>query len=70
MRKRVLLVIIFIFIQIISPVHAIKKDNTEVSILIPKYDWLSNQTIPISIYASNLALGEIISAQWELVDES
>tara|TARA_B100001113_G_C21116284_1_gene625485 strand:- start:679 stop:3201 length:2523 start_codon:yes stop_codon:yes gene_type:complete len=57
-------------VQLCSPVHAIKKENSQVSILIPKHDWLSNQTIPISVSATNLVTGEFIIAHWELYDET
>ena len=70
MRKRAIFIILIVFAQICFPVQATKKESPQLSIIIPKHDWLSNQTIPISISANNLVVGENITAKWELYDGS
>jgi len=69
MRKLTLFVIIILFAQICVPVTAIQGKSTDVSILIPRHDWLSNQTIPISVSASNLPSGILMYGNWSLDDE-
>ncbi|MAK05101.1 MAG: hypothetical protein CMA03_04355 [Euryarchaeota archaeon] len=70
MRKQTIFVIMIVFVHLFSPVHAVKKQTPEVSITLSKHDWLSNETIPIYVYASDLVLGDFISANWQLYDET
>ena len=70
MRKLTIFVIIVFFVQICVPVMAIQGRSTEVSILLPRQDWLSNQTIPISVSATDLPSGILLYGNWTLNDEN
>ena len=63
-------VIMVFFVQICIPVMAIQGRSTEVSILLPRQDWLSNQTIPISVSATDLPSGVLLYGNWTLNDEN
>ena len=69
MRKLTIFVTIVLLAQICSPVNATQSKNSELSILIPKYDWLSNQTIPISVSTNDLPTGVLLYGNWSLTDE-
>ena len=70
MRKVTIFAILVLLAQICMPVTAIQSKNTELSILIPKYDWLSNQSIPLSVSANDLPNGIMLYGNWSLFNEN
>ncbi len=69
MRNAMALVIILLF-SAITPVSSTSSRSIDVDLSLLKYDWLSSETVEISVELSNAPFGQQLIAQYEITDFS
>ena len=68
MRKVAMTVILLLLFQILMPTVGAHRSSPNVEISTQKYDWLSNETVSVSVKLSNAPFGVDLSANWQVKD--